>query len=117
MKGFMDMVFRFEDRFYLVDWKSNFLGSKTEDYGAENLARAMEKNFYTLQYTFYALALNRYLKLRVQGYDYDSHFGGVFYVFLRGVEPAKGPEFGIYRAKPSREVIEGLSEELMGVRP
>jgi exodeoxyribonuclease V beta subunit len=115
MKGFMDMVFRFEDRFYLVDWKSNFLGSKTEDYGAENLARAMEKNFYTLQYTFYALALNRYLKLRVQGYDYDRHFGGVFYVFLRGVEPAKGLEFGIYRAKPSREVIEGLSEELMGV--
>jgi exodeoxyribonuclease V beta subunit len=116
MKGFMDMVFRFEDRYYLVDWKSNFLGASVEDYGPENLTRAMEENFYTLQYTFYTLALNQYLKLRVEGYDYDRHFGGVFYVFLRGVEPGRGPEFGIYRDKPGRGLIEALSEELIGVR-
>ncbi len=114
MKGFMDMVFRFEDRYYLVDWKSNFLGASVEDYGPENLARAMEENFYTLQYTLYALALDHFLKLRAQGYDYDRHFGGVFYVFLRGVDPAKGPGFGIYRDKPTRDVIETLTEELMG---
>jgi len=115
MKGFMDMVFRFEDRYYLVDWKSNFLGASVEDYGPENLARAMEENFYTLQYTFYTLALNQYLKLRAQGYDYERHFGGIFYVFLRGVDPGKGPEFGIYRDKPRRDLIEALSEELIGV--
>jgi exodeoxyribonuclease V beta subunit len=114
MKGFMDMVFRFEDRYYLVDWKSNFLGASVEDYGPENLARAIEENFYTLQYTLYTLALNQYLKLRAQGYDYDKHFGGVLYVFLRGVDPAKGPEFGIYRDKPRRDLIKALSEELMG---
>jgi exodeoxyribonuclease V beta subunit len=116
MKGFMDMVFRHEDRYYLLDWKSNFLGARVEDYGPNNLARAMEENLYTLQYTFYALALNRYLKLRVQGYDYDRHFGGIFYVFLRGVDPEKGPEFGIYRDKPRRDLVEELSEELIGVR-
>lgn len=116
MKGFMDMVFSFEDRYYLVDWKSNFLGARAEDYGGQNLARAMEENFYTLQYAFYSLALNRYLKLRVHGYDYDKHFGGVFYVFLRGVDPAKGPESGIYRARPPREMIEALSKELIGVK-
>jgi exodeoxyribonuclease V beta subunit len=115
MKGFMDMVFRFEDRYYLVDWKSNFLGPSVEDYGAENMARAMEENRYTLQYTLYTLALNQYLKLRAQGYDYDRHFGGVIYVFLRGVDPGKGPEFGIYRDKPGRGLIEDLSEELIGV--
>jgi exodeoxyribonuclease V beta subunit len=115
MKGFMDMLFRFEDRYYLVDWKSNFLGASVEDYGPENLAKAMEENFYTLQYTFYTLALNQYLKLRAPGYDYDRNFGGIFYVFLRGVEPGKGPEFGVYRDKPRRSLIEALSEELIGV--
>ena len=115
MKGFMDMVFRFEDRYYLVDWKSNFLGPSVEDYGAENMARAMEENRYTLQYTLYTLALNQYLKLRAQGYDYDRHFGGILYVFLRGVNPDEGPEFGIFRDKPQRAQIEGLSEELIGV--
>jgi len=117
MKGFIDMVFRFEDRWYLVDWKSNFLGARAEDYGKSNLAKAMEENFYTLQFTLYSLALDRYLKLRVAGYDYDKHFGGGFYVFLRGVDPAKGPELGIYRAKPPREMIEALSKELIGVKP
>jgi len=115
MKGFMDMVFRFENRYYLVDWKSNFLGARVEDYGHENLDRAMAENFYTLQYTFYALALNQYLKLRAQGYDYDRHFGGILYVFLRGVDPGKGPEFGVYRDKPRRGLIEALSEELIGI--
>ena len=114
MKGFMDMVFRFEDRYYLVDWKSNFLGTNVEDYGPESLARAMEENFYTLQYTLYTLALNQYLKLRAERYEYGRHFGGVFYVFLRGVDAEKGPEFGIYRAKPHRDLIEALTEELMG---
>ncbi len=86
-----------------------------EDYGLESLAKAMEENLYTLQYTLYTLALNRYLKLRAQGYDYDRNFGGVFYVFLRGVDPEKGPEFGVYRDKPRRDLIEALNEELIGI--
>jgi len=85
-----------------------------KDYGAENLARAMEENLYTLQYTLYTLALNQYLKLRAQGYDYDRHFGGILYVFLRGVNPDEGPEFGVYRDKPQRALIEALSGELIG---
>ncbi|MGE5842713.1 MAG: exodeoxyribonuclease V subunit beta, partial [Deltaproteobacteria bacterium] len=116
MKGFMDMAFRFGDRYYLVDWKSNLLGASVEDYGRENLAKAMEQNFYTLQLTFYTLALNQYLKRRAPKYDYDRHFGGAFYVFLRGVDPEKGPEFGVYRNKPRRDLIEALSEELIGVK-
>ena len=65
MKGFMDLVFQWRDRFYLVDWKSNFLGSRIEDYGQASLTRAMKKEFYILQYTIYTLALDQYLRLRI----------------------------------------------------
>jgi len=115
MKGFMDMVFRDEGRYYLVDWKSNFLGPSPEDYGPEALQRAMDDHVYTLQYMIYTLALNRYLTLRARDYTYEKHFGGVLYVFLRGVDPGKGPQYGIYRDKPDRRLIERLSEEAMGV--
>ena len=67
MKGFMDMVFRFEDRYYLVDWKSNFLGARVEDYGPENLGRAMEENFYTLQYHLYTIGAPSVLEAQGPG--------------------------------------------------
>ena len=63
----------------------------------------------------YTLALNRYLELRAPGYDYEKLFGGILYVFLRGVDPAKGARYGIYRDRPSWDRIEGLSDEVMGV--
>ena len=113
MKGFMDMVFRFQDRFYLVDWKSNFLGSKVEDYGQEALTSAMKEEFYVLQYHLYAIALNQYLQLRLPGYSYERHFGEVYYIFLRGVDPGRGPDFGIYRNRPSAELINRLCANLI----
>lgn len=113
MKGFMDMVFRFQDRFYLVDWKSNFLGSRVEDYGQEALASAMKEEFYILQYYIYAVALNQYLRLRLPGYNYETDFGGVYYIFLRGVDPGRGPDFGIYRDRPSGELIDQLCTNLI----
>ncbi|MBI5584654.1 MAG: exodeoxyribonuclease V subunit beta [Deltaproteobacteria bacterium] len=115
MKGFIDLVFRYEGRFYLADWKSNYLGAAPENYGAEPLARAMAEHHYTLQYLLYVLALNQYLNNRVPGYDYERHFGGVFYIFLRGVDPVLGPAYGIFRDRPSREAIETLSRELIAV--
>jgi len=116
MKGFMDMVFEFEDRFFLVDWKSNYLGPRVEDYGQEALCAVMEEAFYILQYHIYAVALNQYLQLRVPGYDYETHFGGVYYIFLRGVDPAMGPDYGIYRDRPSKEFIDALCVNLIGPR-
>jgi len=113
MKGFMDLTFRYEGRYYLVDWKSNVLGKKVEDYGPEGLAMGMEEGLYTLQYLIYTLALDQYLKLRLPGYDYDKHFGGVFYIFIRGVDPAKGPEYGVYRARPSAGMIYTLRDRLI----
>ena len=114
MKGFMDLVFQWRDRFYLVDWKSNFLGSRTEDYDQATLTRVMKKEFYILQYTIYTLALDQYLRRRMPGYCYEKHFGGVYYIFLRGLDAKMGPDFGIYRDVPPPELISALREGLMG---
>jgi exodeoxyribonuclease V beta subunit len=113
VRGFMDMVFCHGGRYYLVDWKSNHLGNRVEDYGRETLARAMEQNLYPLQYLLYTVALNNYLSLRVEGYDYESHFGGVIYVFLRGVSPEAGEQFGIYRDRPPVGMIDELTALLV----
>ena len=114
MRGFIDLVFEWEGRFYLVDWKSNDLGHRREYYGPEALNRAMSDEYYVLQYHLYTLALHRYLQTRIPGYDYDSHFGGVFYIFLRGVDPLWGPGFGIFRDRPKRATVEALERHLIG---
>ena len=116
MRGFMDLVFHWRGRFYLVDWKSNFLGGRIEDYGQESLRLEMIKAFYVLQYVIYTLALDQYLRLRIPDYRYDKHFGGVYYVFLRGVDPEIGPNFGIYRDVPSPALINALREGLIEER-
>jgi len=113
MKGFMDLVFHWNGRYYLVDWKSNHLGNRIEDYGLPALTDAMKHHFYVLQYHLYCLALNQYLKLRLPGYRYEKHFGGVLYIFLRGVDPEIGPDFGIYRDLPSPELINLLRVALI----
>ena len=112
MKGFIDMVFQFQNRFYLVDWKSNFLGNRVDDYGQKALAAAMKKEFYIIQYHIYTVALNQYLQLRLPGYSYETHFGGVYYIFLRGVDPDRGTDFGIYRQRPSGKLINELCSNL-----
>ncbi len=109
MMGFMDMVFEHDGRYYLLDWKSNHLGNTIDDYRFSYLREAMESNLYTLQYLLYTVALNRYLEQRVEGYSYESHFGGVLYVFLRGVNAAEGEGAGFFRERPSWELIEALS--------
>jgi exodeoxyribonuclease V beta subunit len=113
MKGFIDLVFRHQERFYLVDWKSNYLGAGREYYNRPALNRTMVEDCYILQYHLYALALDRYLSLRMPGYDYETHFGEVFYVFLRGVDPDKGPEYGIYRDRPPKAMILELARHLI----
>jgi exodeoxyribonuclease V beta subunit len=114
MKGLIDLVFEANGRFYILDWKSNFLGPGIEHYGQESLRKAIRENMYDLQYTLYSVAMHQYLKTRVPGYSYDTHFGEVFYLFLRGIDTAHGPEYGVYKARPSRESIEALSVHLTG---
>ena len=115
LRGFMDLVFRFGDRYYLVDWKSNRLGDRREDYGPDGLAAAMAGDHYLLQYHLYAVALHRHLGVPLPGYDFGRNFGGVFYVFLRGIDPAR-PGSGVFADRLSRERVEGLSCQLFDGR-
>ena len=113
LMGFMDMVFEQDGRYYLLYWKSNHLGNSPDDYGQYTMRQAMQKNLYTLQYLLYTVALNRYLALRVKNYCYSSHFGGVIYVFLRGVSIGHGEGRGFYREVPSEGLIEELTNLLI----
>jgi exodeoxyribonuclease V beta subunit len=114
MKGYIDMVFYKQDRFWLVDWKSNLLGRNIEDYGKDALNHTMRREFYILQYHLYLLALVQHLKLRIPGFCYEKHFGGVFYIFLRGVDSEKGMTYGIYKDLPDKKLVEALGKWLIG---
>lgn len=108
MKGFIDLVFEADGRFYLVDYKSNWLGPEPAAYQPERLAEAMARDAYVLQYLIYTVALHRYLRLRVADYHYEQHFGGVFYLFLRGMDPARGAACGVFQDRPALELVTAL---------
>ncbi|RNC72337.1 MAG: exodeoxyribonuclease V subunit beta [Desulfuromonadales bacterium] len=113
VRGFIDLVCEHDGRYYLMDWKSNHLGNSAADYAPSRLREAMERNLYPLQYLLYSLALHRHLATRLPGYRYDRHFGGVFYLFLRGIDPARGAETGVFADRPPRELVEELERLLI----
>jgi exodeoxyribonuclease V beta subunit len=100
MKGFIDLVFRFQGRYYIVDYKSNHLGASLQHYGPEALRQSMDDHQYHLQYLIYTLALHRFLQIRLADYQYETHFGGVYYLFLRAMHPDHPPGTGIHAARP-----------------
>ncbi len=110
--GVIDLVFEHDGRFYLADHKSNFLGGALDDYREEKLGQAVLDRRYDVQYLLYSVALHRYLGHRLPGYDYDDHFGGAFYFFLRGMRMDHGPSTGIWHRRPKRALIEGLDRRL-----
>jgi exodeoxyribonuclease V beta subunit len=108
LKGFIDLVFEHDGHFYIIDWKSNWLGTTADDYTPEAIAAEMRRHHYTVQYQLYCVALHRYLVQRLgEGYDFARHFGGVFYIFLRGIDPAR-PELGVLRDRPTLDRINAL---------
>ncbi|MEE8398633.1 MAG: exodeoxyribonuclease V subunit beta, partial [Desulfobacterales bacterium] len=113
LKGYVDLIFTFENRFYLLDWKSNMLGEANRDYDIDALKMAMKNEFYILQYHLYTLALHRYLALTQPNYHYDNDFGGVFYVFIRGVDPRHGSDSGIYYDRPEAALVHALGSRLI----
>jgi exodeoxyribonuclease V beta subunit len=68
----------------------------------------MAREHYYLQYSLYTLAVHRYLSRRLPDYDYERHFGGVFYLFLRGMDPLSGPEYGVFHDRPERSLVTAL---------
>lgn len=106
VRGSIDLVFRHNGKYYLVDYKSNFLGSILADYNQEALKKEMLHSHYDWQYLIYTLALHRYLQSIVPHYDYARDFGGVFYLFLRGMNGE--PQSGVFYDRPSVELITEL---------
>ena len=111
LRGFIDLVYEWEGRLYVVDYKSNYLGEYYEEYTREALQGAMEEHHYILQALLYSVAIHRYGESRIPDYDFDSHFGGVQYLFLRGMHSAARGN-GVYDFRPSRALVERLSNLL-----
>jgi len=112
MKGYIDLLFERDGRFFILDWKSNHLGDRYEDYNAESLKEAMKSEHYILQYHIYLTAVDKYLQLRYKGYSYQKNFGGVYYFFLRGIDGKS--DSGVYFERPSVEMVKRLREVLIG---
>ncbi|NRB39258.1 MAG: PD-(D/E)XK nuclease family protein, partial [Pseudomonadales bacterium] len=113
-KGFIDLVFEHEGQYYVLDYKSNFLGFEVADYAMSAMHDAIESHFYDLQYLIYIAALQRHLKQRLADYDYDRHIGGAFYLFLRGMNANNNN--GIYFVKPAGHIIDQLETLFAGHR-
>jgi len=110
MTGFVDLVFEHNGKYYILDWKSNHLGNSLQDYNAESLDAAMRGSNYNLQYLIYTVAVKRWLEQRIPNFDYDQRFGGVIYLFLRGVR--QGSQTGIFTKVPDKATIEELEKAL-----
>ncbi len=110
LKGFIDLVFEHEGRYYVADYKSNWLGPTDADYGPAALREAILHHRYDLQYVLYTFALHRLLKSRLPDYDYQRHVGGAVYFFLRG---HAAPSQGIHAERVPYALIEAL-ETLFG---
>lgn len=110
LNGLIDLVFEHEGKYYILDWKTNFLGNHTDDYIRPNLLEAMRFNNYLLQYTIYTYALNKYLESRIPEYNYDTHFGGVIYLFVRGMR--QNETTGIFTNRITKDELEVINEAL-----
>ncbi|QOR39985.1 exodeoxyribonuclease V subunit beta [Billgrantia diversa] len=111
LKGFIDLVFEHEGRYYVADWKSNHLGPDDSAYSPEAMRQAVAEKRYDLQYALYLLALHRLLKARLPEYDYDRHIGGSLTVFLRG---ANAESRGVHAERPPRQLIEAMDALFQG---
>jgi exodeoxyribonuclease V beta subunit len=107
LTGFMDLVCEHAGRYWVLDYKSNWLA----DYDTESLNAAIVDKRYEVQYVLYVLALHRLLKSRLPGYDYDTHVGGAVYVFVRGIDSATA---GVHSCKPPWALIDQLDRAFAG---
>ncbi len=111
LKGFIDLTFEHQGKFYVLDYKSNHLGDDLCDYHQDAMKQSMVEHRYDFQYQLYSLALHRFLRQRLVNYDYELHFGGVFYLFLRGMQDGGD---GVFYTKPDRALIDALDQLFVG---
>lgn len=115
LHGFIDLIFRFEGRYYICDYKSTHLGDEFSDYCADRLAQNIQEHDYDLQYLLYAMALDRFLAASISDYDREKHFGGVYYLYLRGMSTqtehiAQGRSTGVFYTPIAASELMSLSQ-------
>ena len=110
LHGFIDLIFERDGKYFVADYKSNYLGDNLEDYNQQSMCEKNRSSFYDLQYLIYTVALDKYLQQSLTNYNYDEHFGGVYYLYLRGLKNG----FGVYQARPLKAIVAEL-KELFGV--
>lgn len=118
LTGSIDLVIRIDGpRFAIADYKTNWLGPVDEPlllthYRPDAVAEEMSRAHYGLQALLYTVALHRYLRWRMRGYDPGRHLAGVFYLFVRGM--AGDPGHGVFAWRPPGAVVRALSDVLGG---
>lgn len=115
MHGFIDLVFEHEGKYYVCDYKSSHLGDHFKYYSKQDLLLNIEKNYYDLQYLIYCLALHRHLKNSLSDYNAEQHFGGVYYLYLRGMtDEAQHRGAGVYYRHISENELNCLDDLFSG---
>ena len=110
MKGFIDLIFSYKNKYYILDWKSNYLGPERKDYNQSSMKRAILEHYYILQYYIYTIALHRYLGQRIENYNYETHFGGIYYIFLRGLDNKHSGNSGVFWDRPTIDTVLALDQ-------
>ncbi len=106
MNGKVDMFFEHNGRYYILDWKSNYLGDNLQYYEPNELNKAMNESNYHLQYLIYTVTVKKYLQSRLPSFDYEQQFGGVIYMYVRGVRSRS--QSGVFVTRPGLQQIEAL---------
>jgi len=118
MHGFIDLVFEQQGKYYICDYKSNYLGDDYSDYRGNLLQQDIVKHHYDLQYLIYALALHRYLKVTIENYQPNRDFGGVYYLYLRGMsDELQHKDCGVFYRNISNVELLQLDAIFSGVEP
>ena len=115
LTGYVDLVFQYQGRYYVADFKSNYLGPRRSDYDTPAMTRSIVEHRYDLQYLLYSLALERHLKQRLgQRYDPDRHYGGVYYLYLRGMSASAEDGYGVFYQRPD-DALRASVNDIIGV--
>jgi len=110
LMGFADLVFEHQGRYWVLDYKSNYLGADDAAYTTQALDAAMAQHRYEVQAALYMLALHRLLRARLgDAYDPAQQLGGAVYFFLRGID---GPARGCCTLPAPLALLEGLDAML-----
>ena len=86
LKGLIDLIFRGNGIYQVLDWKSNLLSDRYEGFAGPQMEKEMLSHHYVLQYHLYVVALNKFLESKIDDYSYENNFGGVYYLFVRGMQ-------------------------------